>query len=77
MSLISFLFGEWVVIHESRWKAQYVSALFCREWEEDIAITIERHTRTHKDRAFIHRINGTKQKTSLVIAKRFFSEVMK
>lgn len=68
MKILSLLFGEWVTIQEGIGKVGYIS-FTGREWEEQVGVTIERHTRTNKERAFIHRLDGRKQKTSLEVAK--------
>lgn len=76
MSLLSTLFGRWEVILNGSAKATFQSA-FRPDWEESVGITVERHSRTKNERAFIHRIDGSKSKTSVIVAKRLFQGATK
>jgi len=77
MSLMSFLFGEWEVVREVPGRVQYKSSLLRNAWEEDVVVTIERHTRTNKERSFIHRLDGSKTPTSLAVVKSLLPELTK
>lgn len=75
MSLLSKLFGEWVVIQSGPAVAECESAILSKEWKEQVFVTVERHSRTNKERAFIHRIDGRKQATSVYIVRASMPKV--
>lgn len=52
----------------------FYSAMFSKSWDESVVITIERHSRTGKERAFMHRINGAKKKASVEVVRSKMGE---
>lgn len=75
MRILAKLFGKWEVVSRIAGTAGYISPLLGREWSETVVFTIERHTRTQKERAFVHRPDGTKQATSLLIVQGLLPKV--
>lgn len=75
MSLITKLFGKWQVVQEAVGEAGYSSPIFGRQWREDVVVTVERNSKTQKERAFIARLTGEKQPISLAIAKSILPKV--
>ncbi len=69
MNPISWLLGKWEVTQQATATVAYTSPLLRRSWNEQVGITIERHTRTNEERAFIHGLDGSKTKTSLAVVK--------
>lgn len=75
MNILTKLFGKWEVVQEVVGEAGYGSLLFGRQWREDVVVTVERNSKTKKERAFIARFTGEKQPIALPIAKRLLSKV--
>jgi len=75
MKLFTKLFGKWEVVQEVVGDAGYSSPLFNRRWHEDIVITVERNSKTKKERAFFTRLNGEKQSLPLALAKSLLPKV--
>lgn len=75
MGLITKLFGKWEVVQEAVGTAEYGSLLFSRQWSEDVVVTVERNSKTQKERAFMTRLTRGKQPISLAIAKSILPKV--
>lgn len=75
MNILPKIFGKWEVVQEAVGEAGYSSFLFGRQWREDVVVTIERNSKTQKERAFIARLTGEKQPISLAIAKSLLPKV--
>ena len=69
MNPISWLFGSWKLTCVGTATVVYQSPLAGKTWDEQVGVTIERHTRTNKERAFLHKIDGTKCKTSVELVQ--------
>lgn len=65
----SLIFGRWEVIQSGAATASYISPILKKEWVEQVGVSIERHSRTGEERAFIHRLDGQKQKTSIDVVR--------
>lgn len=74
MGLIAKLFGKWELVQEAVGTAEYGGLLF-KQWNEDVVVTVERNSKTQKERAFITRLTGKKQPISLAIAKSILPKV--
>lgn len=66
---LSLIFGRWDVVQSGVATASFISQILKKEWEEQVGISIERHSRTGKERAFIHHLDGRKQKTSIDVVR--------
>lgn len=75
MNLLAKLFGKWEVVQEVVGEAGYSSPLFNRRWREDVVITVERNSKTKKERAFFSRLNGDKQQIPMALAKSLLPKV--
>lgn len=75
MSIFSMLFGEWEQTHAVFAEAEFSSLLMRKKWTEQTYVTVERHSRTKKERAYILRLNGQKQPTSVGLVKSLIAGV--
>lgn len=75
LSMLSMLFGKWELIHSGTAQVEYSSLLPMKDWTEQVFITVERHSRTKKERAFIHRLDGQKQPTSVGLVMAALAKV--
>lgn len=65
-----WLFGTWEVVDTQKGTVEYSSFLFQGRSKEDVVFTLEKNTKSGKERAFAETMSGSREKVSIHIFKQ-------